>query len=81
MRTKFVGTNRFIGGNSGNKHEILEIRAGEISLARIPGDSFLVGNKHIFANTVPEAIAKAGDCTTQEAAAAISKYSERASDN
>ena len=79
MKIIIVGTGRFIETTSGKEQEILEIRAGEISLARIHGSSVLVGNALIFARTIPEAIAKAAGCTAQEAAAAISEYSETAS--
>jgi len=76
MKIKIVGTDRFLETTAGESQEILEIRAGEISLARIHGSRVVVGKRAVFAQTIPEAIAKATGCTTQEAAAAISEYSE-----
>ena len=78
MKIKIVGTGMFLETNSGKKQETLEIRAGEIVLARIRGSKVVVGHSEVLAETIPEAIAKATGCTTQEATAAISAYSERA---
>lgn len=79
MRNIFVGTNRFIGSIAAMQNEMLEIRAAEITLARIHWDRALVGNRIVCAQTIPDAIANATGCTTQEASTAISEYSELAS--
>ncbi|MFZ4776072.1 MAG: hypothetical protein ACOYM3_11940 [Terrimicrobiaceae bacterium] len=78
MKVTIVGTGMFLETNSGNIQETLQIRAGEIVLARISGSKVLVGNRVICGATIPEAIAMATGCTTQEATAAISVYSEKA---
>lgn len=66
----------FLEANSGNSYEMLDVRAGEILLARIHGSIVIVRSRVVDAPTFPEAFAKATGCTLEEAKAAISEYSE-----